>query len=268
MDLTVGGGHVRMGTHALADGDWLRRDHLAPEEIALRRRLLTEQRDHVMACTPWAHQPAEEAADLVEQWLLTAPSISLPETGETHPLARAGALVQEDLCLMVHHDGAWHLEGAILCFPSFWALPEKLGRPTSIVHQPVPYFAEELASRVDRFFERLVPEKPVWRRNLSLWPTLLLWAPTPTLDPSQFDAGSPWWLRSERQTLRRLPFTGAILFTIRVQMAPLSGLTRRPDRARDLAAWLRAPIGETRRGQLGPRAPRVLEWLDEVARPA
>jgi hypothetical protein len=257
-----------MGTRALTDGDWLRRDHLALEEIALRRRLLTEQRDHVLACSAWAQQPAEEAADLVDRWLLTVPGIGVPETEETDPLARAGALVQEDLCLMVHHDGAWHLEGAVLCFPSLWALAEKMGCSTVMVHQPVAYFADELAARVDRFFDRLRPGQPVWRRNFSLWPTLLLWAPTRTLDPALFDAHAPWWLRSERQTLRRLPVTGAILFTIRVQMAPLSGLAQRPDRARDLAAWLRAPIGETRLAQLGPGGGGILEWLDEMARPA
>jgi hypothetical protein len=74
------------------------------------------------------------------------------------------------------------------------------------------------------------------------------------------------WIRSERQTLRRLPASGAILFTIRVQMTPLTALTQRPDRARDLAAWLRAPIGDLRRRELGTRCAPLLDWLDVVGR--
>lgn len=173
---------------------------------------------------------------------------------------------------MVHHDNAWRLEGAVLCFPSLWFLGEKLGRPTALVHQPVPYYAEELSQRVDTLFDRLPAGKLVWRRNVSVWPALLLWAPCHALDPAVYrdDAGvggaPPLWIRSERQTLRRLPDTGAILFTIRVQTVSIAVLSDRPDRARDLAAWFRAPIGEVRRGQLGPHTDDLLSWLDEVGR--
>jgi hypothetical protein len=198
------------------------------------------------------------------------PELSLPGTEEAHPLSRAGASVQEDLCLMVHHSGRWHLEGGVVCFPSLWSLADKIGKPTSLVHEPVPHYAEELSQRVDTFFDRLSPDKPVWRRNFSVWPTLLLWAPSlhPSLCPPEpvVDGTSTSWLRSERQTLRRLPRTGAILFTIRVQTVPLSVLAHRPDRARDLAAWLRSGSGETRRREMGPSADPTLAWLDGVVR--
>jgi hypothetical protein len=271
IDLTVSEHHVRMGTRALAESDWLRRDNLARSEIALRRRLLAEQRAHVFACTAHAAAAAHETATLIDRWLRDRqPAIDLA-SAETHPLARAGSLVQEDLCLMVHHDGQWHLEGAVLCFPSTWNLGEKLGGSAAQVHQPVPHYAEELSDRVDSFFDRLAPGKLVWRRNVSLWPTCLLWVPHHVIDPTLWDpddmdtTGPTLWLRSERQTLRRLPDTGAILFTIRVQMEPLSVLATRPDRAAMLAAWLRAPSGESRRAQLGARLLADLAWLDRIA---
>jgi dimethylamine monooxygenase subunit A len=139
------------------------------------------------------------------------------------------------------------------------------------VHAPVAHYAEELGGRVDRFFDRLAPGKPVRRRNLSLWPACLLWVPTSRIDgelwdpPSNDPAVPGLWLRSERQTLRRLPRSGAILFTIRVQMAALAALADRPDRAGDLAMWLRSPGGESRRRELGPRLEHDLHWLDAVA---
>jgi hypothetical protein len=265
-----------MGTHTLsAAADWLVRDELARSEIALRRRLLSAQREHVLATNVVAAEAATETRQLVDVWL-QARGLA-PSAGDADPLAAAAQSIQEDLCLMVRHRGGWHLEGACLCFPSMWSLADKLGRPTDAVHGPVAYYGEELASRVDTFFDRIAPDKPVWRRNLSLWPCCLLWVPTATIAPELWDpaptpdsatgsAVSPrLWLRSERQTLRRLPASDAILFTIRVQMAPLAVLASRPDRAGDLAAWLRGPGGESRREQLGPLLGSDLAWLDSVA---
>jgi hypothetical protein len=48
------------------------------------------------------------------------------------------------------------------------------------------------------------------------------------------------WLRSERQTLRRLPESGAIVFTIRTQQVPLAVLGLRPDVAHGIAASIRS----------------------------
>jgi len=56
------------------------------------------------------------------------------------------------------------------------------------------------------------------------------------IDPA--DAGTALSLRVERQTLRRLPQTGAALFTIRVWLAPLGSLRDDPGRLAAFAhAW-------------------------------
>jgi dimethylamine monooxygenase subunit A len=266
LDLSLSDTHVRMGTRALPAAEWLVRDDLAESEIALRRRLLAEQRERVLVRTEWVDAAAAEAGRLVDDWLGTH-GLPPADPAESDPLARAATAIQEDLCLMVRHDGAWHLEAACLCFPSMWSLAEKIGRPAAQVHAPVAHYAEELSARVDTFFDRLAPDRLVRRRNLSLWPCCLLWVPTSTLAPVLWDRAGPGprlWLRSERQTLRRLPGSGAILFTIRVQMAHLSVLALRPRRAGELAAWLRGPGGESRREQLGPLLDADLSWLDGV----
>lgn len=235
-------------------------DEHAAEEIALRRRLITEQRELVFACTSRAESAAMEAAELIAG--------AVGDLGEgDHPLIQAGGQVQEDLCLVVQHDGAWHLEGAVLCFPSLWVLDEKMGRPMKMVHEPVAHYAEELSPRVDTFFDRLAPDRLVWRRNLSIWPVLWLWAPRSTFGQDFDQPPSDMWIRSERQTLRRLPRTGAILFTIRVQVTPITVLIGRPDRARDLVTWLRSPAGAERRQQLGDASDGLLSWLQEIAAP-
>ena len=271
LDLTVTAAHVRMGTRALSPDQWLVRDDAAEDELALRRRLFDEQGPSVFACTRLAEAAALETADLVHTWRQAQGHSRDDDLADHPPLARAGLSVQEDLCLMVQHHDAWHLEGALLCFPSLWSLPEKLGRPAAEIHAPVAHYAEELSSRVDSFFNRMAAGKLALRRNLSPWPACLLWLPTHDIDPSLWDPPPDdpdqprLWLRSERQTLSRLPTSGAILFTIRVQMAPLAVLEASPARAEDLAAWLRGPGGESRRQQLGPLLEPDLRWLDRVS---
>lgn len=54
------------------------------------------------------------------------------------------------------------------------------------------------------------------------------------------NAGERLIIRSERETLTRLPKTQAILFTIRTYRRPLSDLEAQPDQALKLAAAIRA----------------------------
>jgi hypothetical protein len=122
-----------------------------------------------------------------------------------------------------------------------WRLPDKLGLPLAEVHGPVPAYADELAARVDRFLDRLAPDRPVWRRNWLVHECDELHLPAPPPPPPHPPrVPDGLWLRSERQTLRRLPSTGAVLFTIRTQQVPLAVVARRPDVAARLAAAIRA----------------------------
>jgi hypothetical protein len=67
-------------------------------------------------------------------------------------------------------------------------------------------------------------------------------------------------LRSERQTLRRLPRSEAVLFTIRTQQVQLQHVDR-PTRQK-LAARLRAePEGLTAYRDLTARLPALIAWL-------
>jgi hypothetical protein len=98
----------------------------------------------------------------------------------------------------------------------------------------VRHYETDLSRKVDTFFSRLKPDTPVWRRNLTVKPYPFLHLPTPTLPMPPNGVvvaadGSPLWLRSERQTLRALPESGALLFTIRVQMTPVRHLLERRD---------------------------------------
>ena len=172
---------------------------------------------------------------------------------------------------MVRRDSGWHLDAAMLCFPSMWRLADKLGRSVAAVHGPVDHYADELGERVDRFFDRFRVDGPVWRRNWSIKPTPALHLPYAKHDdvigPSDVGTdGSPFWLRSERQTLRKLPDSGAILFGIRVQPAPVAALRRRPDIAAALLAVLDSWDGPMRAFKEADALLALFPWLREAAR--
>jgi ribosomal protein S18 acetylase RimI-like enzyme len=252
---------LAMGLARVPEAEWLVLDGERPAELAERRRLLAERHDEVFAALPGTEAAGAEVLGLVTAWLAARGHDEAPLDG-VHPLEAAGRLVQEDLVLMVERDGDLHLDAACLCFPSHWRLADKLGRPTGTVHQPVPGYQDELAARVDRFLTRLRPGVVTARRNWSVHESPALFAPVPAPPVP----GADLWLRSERQTLRRLADSGAVLFTIRVQQAPFVSLAHRPDVARRLAARLRAqPSAFTDYQGLGPRLPEVLAGLDATA---
>lgn len=231
------------------------------EQLALKRELLVTARPvvSVRLDRPDVTAAEEEAARVV-----TGGSAGpLPPGGAWTALERAAAVVPDDLCLLVERDGHWRLDSGVVCFPSLWRLGDKIGRPLAEVHAPVPDYAEELADRVDRLISRLRPGRPVWRRNWFVHHDPRLHQPEPSAGPEAPPAPPDGlWLRSERQTLRRLPETGAALFTIRTQHVPLGAVAERPDVALAMASVVEAwPDRIVRyRGARRWRGP-VVTWL-------
>ncbi|MCU1395489.1 MAG: uncharacterized protein JWM34_3917 [Ilumatobacteraceae bacterium] len=273
LDLSPAPPHNRMGTRSLPADDWFVVDELRSSELALRRRLLSERPDDVFACLPAAEDAAVEVLELVRGWTVERglTSTDEPTIGHLHPLAAAGLLVQDDLCIMNKRDDEWRLDGAMLCFPAVWRLQEKLGRGMSAIHEPIGHY-DELESRVDRFFDRMRVGQPIWRRNLSLKPTHSLFLPISKTSTSSASIdvasdGSPYWIRSERQTLTKLAGSGAILFAIRTQIAPVSVLLRRPDIARGIVTMYSSWDAEMNAFKMADSniADTLLPWLAAAA---
>lgn len=271
LDTRPGEPYVHMGTHATPLDAWLHADAARDMELDLKRRLLADHRDVVFGSLPSADDASHELLADVTAWLDAQCLPYEPPDPDEHPLAAAGRLVQDDLCLMVHRDGDWHLDGASVSFPSVWRMRDRLGQPTVALHERVPHY-DTLTGKVDRFFDRLQPGKVVWRRNWSFKPYPHLCVATsktelPAGGHVVGDDGSPYWLRTERQTLRRLPDSGAIVFVIRVQLARAGVLTHRPDVAADLAALYRSWDEPMRRFKFAGSDLFVgfVDWLDAIS---
>jgi len=193
---------------------------------------------------PGTEAAQEEAVALLERDV--AGRELRPRRFGLSPLDRFGRCVQEDLLLL---DAKLRLAAGQLCFANAWCLEEKLGRPITEIHAPVPGYAEQLAAPVEKLLARLKPGRPVWRINWAL-------RPTPRLDLTsrhmawlerikQGRTLRDCWLRVERQTLSALPETGFVLFTIHTYQQPVTTLTEAQQTL--VAALLRATPAETRR---------------------
>jgi hypothetical protein len=83
--------------------------------------------------------------------------------------------------------------------------------------------------------------------------------------PEAPDVGDRLFLRVERETLRRFPRTGCVLFTIRTYVRPLAHLADRPDDVARLAEALRAmPDDVAAYKQVAEIAPVVAAWLEHL----
>ena len=169
----------------------------------------------------------------------------------------AGAMF-EDVCILERGvDGLHIFTAGALAYPTDWHLHEKIGQPLAGIHAPVPGFAAKLAAGVDHVFDTLTPARMLTRANWNIVETDTL-RYLPALPAAQrFDhvtaanAGETLWLRCERQALRRLPETGAAVFTIGIYREPLAKLPAAL--VRDLATAVRTlPHAEAlRRGTSG-----------------
>ncbi len=162
------------------------------------------------------------------------------------PLLKAGSLIADDLAIMRRKDDGWHLVAAHVSFPSSWSLHEKFGKPMQAIHADVPGFGEGTrnAALITRIFDNLQVAQPVERMNWSVNVTSDLFLPlSKHRRPPQAEAFTlaERFARVERQTLRKLPVSGDIVFTIRVYVDPIAAIAHHP-KAGELAASFAAQL--------------------------
>lgn len=203
-------------------------------------------------------------------------TISLQKPLAADPITLCGLLVQDDLAIMFEKaDGQYYLLSGSILLAGFWRLIDKFGMPLSEIHTSgeVPGFKPKLEKGMMNFFRRIQPDKPVLRNNYFIQvDNNLAWSPSIGSEDSDHgddgeggDGGKRqkqahgWttaeknkaiehhYLRTERQSLRRLPRSGGVVFTIRTYFHPITEVAKEP-------------------GVPGRLASAVRSWGDDVAR--
>ena len=256
---------LRVGARNLEPSQWVSpRDADWEPTLAMKRGLVAERPQDVIACLPGA----EEACDEVAAGVMGSVGEPLSSSTGIDALVDASLCVADDLCILQEDaHGVPVLTAAVLCSPNRWLLREKIGGTLAQIHSPVARYDTDLDSPVNAVMKRLTPDRPIWRINWGLSNHPALFQPvapeaTPGMDPGDL------WFRVEWQTLRRLPVTGAILFTIRTHVQKLSDFRERDIRLvhdfAELVLFLEDKVAQYK--SIAPYKFRVYDYLSARSR--
>lgn len=276
---------LTLGLKPLDPSNWIEIDANFSQQIKLKAQLLRDCPDRVFASLPHSIAAQQEVLDLLiahlrqfypQQYQQQGNKLHSLQTQQTwdltdfaqRPLDLAGRLVQSDWCVLLPREDGYELVAGSVCFPFRWQLQDKLGRSVAGIHAPVPGYAEKLSRPVDHVFDRLRADYPSVRFNWGIVDTPSLFLPAPHSETpvdaaiSIENAGDRLWLRIERQTLRRLPQTGGIVFGIHTTIESLAEVKRNPAKACDLAEAIeQLPVASRIYKSLLPLQPVLLPYL-------
>jgi hypothetical protein len=257
--------HVTMGLRSIKHSEWIELDNeypryhaakahrirergprcckTAPEAYPAALELLQDLADYLPARYPSLYRRTPDGAVLHNLWSGERFDIAqrpLPED----PMQMCARLVQDDLAIMIERpddDGQYYLLAGAILLPGFWRLEDKFGMALSEIHTSggVPQFRERLERGMANFFRRVRPEEMVARHNYFLQvDDNLAWSESIGSEDSSANGVVGWstaeknraiehhYFRSERQTLRRLPRSGGVVFTIRTYFLPVTEIVK------------------------------------------
>ncbi|KAJ6035481.1 hypothetical protein N7499_002632 [Penicillium canescens] len=251
---------ITMGLRSMKWDEWIELDNHYLKYHADKARRIEERGSKCCHTDPEAMDGAIELLEELCAYLperyptmfqKTATGITNTITNETFnitqrplpedPMATAARLVQDDLALMIERpDGEYYLLGGAILLAGFWRLTDKFGMRLSEIHTSgsVPGYESKLEKGMMNFFRRLKPEDPVIRNNYFIQvDDNLAWsysigsedAETVSWNTAEKNrAVECHYFRSERQSLRRLPKSGAVVFTIRTYFEPVTEVVKEP----------------------------------------
>lgn len=224
------------------------------QRVQIRKQLIEQERYEVLAL----NKKAEPAVLEIYEWLTSTylptrfPSIFTPTgldlrnnvTGDLLPmhitdaelaLQLMGENIDDEFLFLLPSDKPedekrYRLEAFMTCFPSGFNTRSKLNLLLADIHGPVPGYKQKLEKSMDRFFAALPVGKIVKRFNWSISTNAELFClkgnhmseeELKTKDDIGDVDLQKTLLRCERQTLHRLPKSGALVFAFKVLLISL-----------------------------------------------
>ncbi|KAF3492285.1 uncharacterized protein GIQ15_01802 [Arthroderma uncinatum] len=264
--------HITMGLRAMKWDEWIELDNQYLGFHADKARRIEERADKCCLTTP---ESMDGVIELLEELctylpqrypslfrktsvgidnLLTHESFNIiSRPWAENPIITCSRLIQDDIALMYERaDGQYYLLAGSILLAGFWRLKDKFQMPLSQIHTSgsVPGYKSHLERGMMNFFRRLKPADPVLRNNYFIQvDDELAWSGSIGSEDGETVSWNTaernkvvesHYFRSERQSLRRLPRTGAVVFTIRTYFEPITEIVKEAYVPGRLAAAIRS----------------------------
>ncbi|KAH7350773.1 hypothetical protein BKA65DRAFT_582791 [Rhexocercosporidium sp. MPI-PUGE-AT-0058] len=258
--------NMTMGIRRMPEEDWLVIDNLYRDEQRMKAHLLETNFEGVLQCLPAAEEACKEALNCIVKflvrrypshfWLLvdkpgyvhnaiTSKTFRYIEPYDHPPLAIAAQLAMEDINVLMPGKGEnskeYYLQASFSMAPAGWYIQQRIGWPLWMVHGPVPLWDLKLRKAMEKFFLGLKVSNPVQRNNWFIQVNDTMFQQEPFADSiEQPPRIEDIHIRYERQTLRRLPRTGAVMFLVRTYLVPITRLENELDNLYSLRSAINA----------------------------
>ena len=209
-----------------------------PDGLAIleeRRRWLRQAPRVYSAHRPEGDGALNETIQFARQWRTLSAEAQHNLGTTTDPVVRCRLLGEawepDFLLLLPDPEGRFRLVSGCVCFPSSWALDEKMGKSLEEIHAVVPGLNASAGKAIHTFLAKMKPGTGWLRENWGLsgsaernqHPVRRLPKLAPATNPAEI------FLRVEEQILCPLPESRGVLFGIRLRHHSLVEVWNHPE---------------------------------------
>lgn len=249
---------LRLGLKTISSSEWIVYEDDFPQRILEKRKLISEQRGRVLQSTEASHAAESELLENIllyikqyksDLFTIENEKVICHANGEVYelsdyeqyPLELISYLAPDDFCLLEKFADDYRLVAASVCSPTYWELSEKISKPMKNIHGPIPNLENKIGRMIRHFLVNLKTDMYYQRSNWFLLPNddlplfkdeYIEHQDAIALDITNIEENL--FLRSERQTFRKMYETENIVFGINIYIAPLSIVKQHPAIAEDL----------------------------------
>ncbi|KAJ3530381.1 hypothetical protein NM208_g9350 [Fusarium decemcellulare] len=244
--------HQTMSFKRMDPDFWIELESSYAERIRQRQQICAKHGKAAMQALPGSELACKELMEMVLQFLcarypgyfqLVGGNIFVNHIlGTRHDLAKEEPLhvlrdnVPEDFALTLREKaGQYVFRAGIICSSIGWSLGRKMGLDLDAIHQPVPDYKEKMQI-MRRYFSKMPTSNPIQRGSWGLSRGQPLFEPGDPAHASLKYRNKPdpslkieeVFLRTDWQTMRRLPLSGAIVFNFKVLFTPVTEFEDEP----------------------------------------
>jgi hypothetical protein len=240
-----------------------------------------ELRERIVAHLVSDHPKSFEKIGSVVRSLITAQTLDLDDDS-TEPLMQVSYLIEEDFMLLEDIGGNIQITAASNAYSSSGRLVGSVGHDVEWAHEPVPQLTRKLGGKINRVLGSIHAATLCERFNWQITPMASVFFPHNDphaanaaamrevfvelrRDPAR--AGEFLWIRVERQTLRRLPDSNAVAFSLHTYSDPLSSMQSDVESVRAIWTLLNNYSEERwKYSEMDIVREPLMTWLDAAAR--